>query len=89
MRTMNFVKGLVLSGALLLPVVLVAQDSTQDRGEVRSGRRQVRNDRKAAVKAPVGDKAPERQAARKERQTVRPERRETRQDRREEASPKQ
>jgi hypothetical protein len=85
---MNFVKGFVLSGALLLPVVLAAQDSTQDRGEVRAGRRQVRNDRKAAVKAPVGDKAPERQAARKERQTVRPERRETRQDRREE-TPKQ
>jgi len=88
MRMMNFVKGFVLGGALLLPVVLVAQDSTQDRGEVRSGRRQVRNDRKAAVKAPPGEKAPERQAARKERQTVRPERRDTRQDRQAE-TPKQ
>ena len=88
MRMMNLVKGFVLGGALLLPVVLTAQDAKQDRGEVRADRRQVRNDRKAAVKAPPGEKAPERQAARKERQTVRPERRDTRQDRQAE-TPKQ
>jgi hypothetical protein len=88
MRKMNFVKGFVLGGALLLPVILTAQDVPQDRGEVRGDRRQVRKDRKAAVKAPVGDKAPERQAAREDRKTTRSDRRETRQDRKEE-TPKQ
>jgi hypothetical protein len=86
---MNFVKGLVLSGALLLPVVLAAQDTTQDRGEVRAGRRQVRKDRKAAVTTPVGQgKIADQRAAQKERKAVRSDRRETRQDR-QEATPKQ
>jgi len=67
----------------LLPA-LIAQDTAQDRGEVRAGRRQVRKDRKAAVSTPVGQgKIADQHAAQKERKAVRAGRKETRSDRRE------
>lgn len=88
MRMMNLLKVFVVSGSLLLPVVLTAQDTKQDRDEVRDGRRQVRKDRKAAVTTPVGQgKIADQRAAQKERKVVRSDRRETRQDRQE--TPKQ
>jgi hypothetical protein len=82
MKLHRVIQGITLAGSLLLPLALSAQDPVQDRVAVRQGRRQVRADRKAALRAPVGSKAPDRQAARQERQTVRPQRRELRQDRR-------
>jgi len=82
MTLKQLLRGSALAGALLLPLALSAQDPVQDRVAVRQGRRQVRTDRKAALAAPVGQKAPDRQAARAQRQTVRPQRRELRQDRR-------
>jgi len=82
MKTMNLLKVFVLSGALLLP--LAAQDETParktDAGQVRGSRRQVRRDRKAAVKAPVGQKAPDRQAAREDRKNTRSDRKDVRDD---------